>query len=114
MLGRVLCWHHTALAPLPLCRAHESRCTAFRPQKAGQCRQSMRCQASKDADDLQLVKREGALLACPSTCIFMKTFTTYSAIIITSGSRCKILIACHAKVQGSGLLYISSLLVCHP
>ena len=79
MLGRVLCGHHAALAPLPLCRAHESRCTAFRPQMAGQCRQLLRCQASKDADELQLVKREGAFLARPSTCMSPLTSTICSA-----------------------------------
>ena len=59
-LGRAVCGHHTALAPLPLCRAHESRGAAFRPQKVGQRWHRMRLQAAKDADDLQLVKREGA------------------------------------------------------
>ena len=67
MLGRAVCGHHTALAPLPLCRAHESRYAAFRPQTASICRHTIRCAAAKDADELQLVKREGAFLARPST-----------------------------------------------
>ncbi len=86
MLGRVVCGHHTALAPLPLCRAHESRCAAFRPQKAGQLRQIFRCQASKDADELQLVKREGAFLARPSTYMSPQLFEEYSAATFESCS----------------------------
>lgn len=78
-LGRGVCGHHSALAPLPLCRAHESRCAAFRPQKVGQCWHRMRCQAAKDADELQLVKREGASLACPSTCMSLQFPTMASA-----------------------------------
>ena len=61
MLGRAVCGHHSALAPLPLCRAHESRCAAFRPQTAAKGWQRIRCGAAKDADELQLVKREGGL-----------------------------------------------------
>ena len=72
-LGRVVCGQQAALAPLPLCRAHESTCAAFRPRAAGKARHTLRCQAAKDADELQLVKREGAVHACPSVCIFLSS-----------------------------------------
>ena len=65
MLSRAVCGHQFALAPLPLCRTHESRCAAFRPQTTGRNQQKLRCGAAKDADELQLVKREGAILCMP-------------------------------------------------
>ena len=65
MLSRAVCGHQFALAPLPLCRTHESRCAVFRPQATGRSQQKLRCGVAKDADELQLVKREGAILCMP-------------------------------------------------
>lgn len=59
MLGKAVCGRQPALAPLPLCRAHEGRSVAFRPRKSLKRQQNVRCWAAKDADELQLVSREG-------------------------------------------------------
>ena len=65
MLGKAVCGHMPALAPLPLGRAHDCRSAPFRPQAPARIGQNSRCRAANDADGLQLVSREGTKLSMP-------------------------------------------------
>ena len=65
MLGMPFCGHLPALAPLPLSRGHDCRSATFKTQTQTRSALQSRCRAAKDADELQLVSREGKTLSMP-------------------------------------------------